>query len=124
MANRVSVSFMVRGIVRKEPDGFVAGYPRLELYSQGDSPEQAKENAREALRLWFGSCIDRGTLGEALRELGWHRAPDDATDAGGVSADAEHIMIVRHLEDSLGEPWEDTITIPAYQAAEFNAAIG
>ncbi|HEV8239852.1 MAG TPA: hypothetical protein VGS57_10835 [Thermoanaerobaculia bacterium] len=107
----------VRGVVRREDDVWVAGFPRLDVYSQGDSAGEAKENASDALRLWVASCLDRGTLGEALRELGWHRYPEVARPP----ATPDHGAGV-HLEDVLGEAWEEEIDIPAYEAAEFVAA--
>ncbi|HET9767956.1 MAG TPA: type II toxin-antitoxin system HicB family antitoxin [Thermoanaerobaculia bacterium] len=75
--NQVVVSVRVRGVLKREGEGWVAGFPRLDVYSQGDTIEEAKANASDALRLWVDSCLDRGTLGEALRDLGWHRYPDD-----------------------------------------------
>jgi predicted RNase H-like HicB family nuclease len=115
MTNQLLVCVRVRGVFRPEGDTWVAGFPRLDVYSQGDTAEQAKANAADALRLWIDSCLDRGTLGDALRDLGWHRAK------GSDSGDAER-MEVHHLEDVLGEPWEQQIEIPAYQAAELHAA--
>lgn len=118
MSNALFVLAKVRGIVREDGDFFIAGYPRLEVYSQGDSVEEAKENARDALRLWLESCLDRETLGDALVELGWQRSHEPA-EPEGVEAESIHVV---HLDDALGEPWEDEITIPAFQAAELLAA--
>lgn len=117
--NEVLVSVRVHGVLRPEGDGWVAGFPRLDLYSQGDTVEEAKENAADALRLWVDSCLDRGTLGDALRELGWHRYPDGSASA--QHDDVERIEM-HPLEDVLGEPWEQQIEVPAYQAAELLAA--
>jgi predicted RNase H-like HicB family nuclease len=117
--NQVLVFVRVRGILKQEGDVWVAGFPRLDVYSQGDTADDAKENASEALRLWVDSCLDRGTLGEALRELGWHRFAEGITPAR--SEEDERVEVGR-LEDVLGEPWEQQIEIPAYQAAEFLAA--
>jgi predicted RNase H-like HicB family nuclease len=117
MANAIFVLVKVRGVLREEEGVYVAGFPRLEIYSQGDSPDDAKEAARDALRLWLDSCIERGTLGDALRELGWHRGRPSEKPLDEADGD-EEIRVV-HLEDALGEPWEEAITVPAYQAAEF-----
>lgn len=40
-------------IIEREGDGFVALCPELDIASQGDSIEQARENLREALELFF-----------------------------------------------------------------------
>lgn len=40
-------------IIEREGDGFVALCPELDIASQGDSVEQARENLREALELFL-----------------------------------------------------------------------
>ncbi len=40
-------------IVSREADGYVALCPELDIASQGDSIEEARENLREALELFF-----------------------------------------------------------------------
>ena len=40
-------------IIEREGDGYVALCPELDIASQGDSIEQARENLREALELFF-----------------------------------------------------------------------
>ncbi len=109
----------VRGVLRQDDGMWVAGFPRLDVYSQGDTPDEAKANAEQALRVWTESCLDRGTLGAALVELGWHRHSQPSA-ASGLGED-ERIDVL-HLEDELGEPWEGQLEIPAYEAAEFIAA--
>jgi predicted RNase H-like HicB family nuclease len=119
--NQVVVSARVRGVLKRDGESWVAGFPRLDVYSQGDTVEEAKANASDALRLWVDSCLDRGTLGEALRDLGWHRYPDGSAP---TPSDGEEQIELHHLEDVLGEPWEQQIEVPAYQAAELLAVSG
>ena len=40
-------------IIQRENDGFVALCPELDVASQGDTVEAARENLREALELFF-----------------------------------------------------------------------
>lgn len=40
-------------IIEREGDGYVALCPELDVASQGDSIEQARDNLREALELFF-----------------------------------------------------------------------
>jgi predicted RNase H-like HicB family nuclease len=40
-------------IIEREGDGYVALCPELDIASQGDTIEQARENLREALELFF-----------------------------------------------------------------------
>jgi predicted RNase H-like HicB family nuclease len=41
------------GIIEREGDGYVALCPELDIASQGDSVEQARDNLVEALELFF-----------------------------------------------------------------------
>lgn len=40
-------------IIEKEKDGYVSLCPELDIASQGDTVEQAKDNLKEALELFF-----------------------------------------------------------------------
>jgi predicted RNase H-like HicB family nuclease len=40
-------------IIEREDDGYVSLCPELDIASQGDSIEEARENLREALELFF-----------------------------------------------------------------------
>jgi len=40
-------------IIEREGDGYVSLCPELDISSQGDSVEQARDNLREALELFF-----------------------------------------------------------------------
>lgn len=40
-------------IIEREADGYVSLCPELDIASQGDSVEQARENLAEALELFF-----------------------------------------------------------------------
>ena len=50
-------------LIQREGDGFVALCPELDIASQGDSVQQAHDDLREALELFFESAsqeeIDR-----------------------------------------------------------------
>lgn len=40
-------------VIEREGDGYVALCPELDIASQGDSIEEARDNLREALELFF-----------------------------------------------------------------------
>jgi len=40
-------------IIEREGDGYVALCPELDIVSQGDTVQQARDNLREALELFF-----------------------------------------------------------------------
>jgi predicted RNase H-like HicB family nuclease len=49
----------------------LASCPILDVHSQGASLKEAKKNLAEALKLFFVSCFERGTLDAALKECGF-----------------------------------------------------
>jgi len=56
-------------IIYREGEGFVALCPELDIASQGDTVEAARDNLREALELFFesASCAEiEKRLGEEL----------------------------------------------------------
>lgn len=57
--------------ISKKGKWVVASCPALDIFSQGDTEEEAKNNLSEALSLFFSSCIDRGTLDDVLKECGF-----------------------------------------------------
>ena len=50
-------------IIEREGDGYVSLCPELDIASQGDRVEQARDNLREALGLFNPSSASRGCLG-------------------------------------------------------------
>jgi len=40
-------------LIRHEPEGFVALCPELDIASQGETAEEARQNLQEALELFF-----------------------------------------------------------------------
>lgn len=55
----------------KEGRAVIAYTPALDLSSQGASHEAAARSLVQAIRLWFDSCYERGTLEAALKECGF-----------------------------------------------------
>ncbi len=45
------------------------GHMEVVVMTQASSRKQALQSLREAVELWFESCIDRGVLDAALREV-------------------------------------------------------
>lgn len=79
MRGAIQVAFNLFGTVKREGDWFVAYCPPLDLTTQGRTPSEAKRNLMEASELFIISCLERGTLDQALIELGFvpaKRAPE------------------------------------------------
>ena len=47
------MSRVLTAIIEREDDGYVSLCPELDIASQGDSIESARENLREAIELFF-----------------------------------------------------------------------
>lgn len=118
VGNQLVIDLRVLGVVWEEDGIWVAGFPRLEVFSQGQTPEEAKNAAREALGLWVRSCLDRGTLDAALRELNWHASKGDDPEAQSGTSESVTVSAI----EPKGEPWEGHVAIPAYQASAFLSA--
>jgi len=54
-------------LIHREGDGFVSLCPELDIASQGDSIESARDNLREALELFF-ECASPHEIQNRLRE--------------------------------------------------------
>jgi predicted RNase H-like HicB family nuclease len=54
-------------VIHRERDGFVALCPELDIASQGDTIEAARDNLREALELFF-ECASPSEVEERLGE--------------------------------------------------------
>lgn len=62
----------------KEVEQWVAFSPALDLYSQGDTKEEALRNIHEAVSLFLGTCYEQGTLNAVLMERGFRAGTDQA----------------------------------------------
>lgn len=58
-------------ISREKPGLYVSYCPALDLYSQGKTIREAKENITEATCLFLESCLQRNTLNEVLQGCGF-----------------------------------------------------
>jgi hypothetical protein len=116
LADTVEISVRLRCFLRRLPRRrWSAGCPSLNVYSQGSSKEDAKRCLREAIELWLESCLERGTLDEALRESGFRIA--DWSEPASANGDEIAISSLAEDEGVLGDSFPLDITIPAYQAA-------
>lgn len=57
--------------ILREGKRYIAYSPALDLSTAGKTYIQAKKRFGEAVNIFFEETLKRGTLGEALRELGW-----------------------------------------------------
>ena len=53
------MKYSLTAIIEREGDGYVALCPEIDIASQGDTIEQARENLREALELFFEAASSK-----------------------------------------------------------------
>ena len=68
--------------LRREGGTWVAWCQALDVLSQAETEQGAKEALREAVELWFGSCVARGVLAEALLSVGFVGLPEGKATSG------------------------------------------
>ena len=68
-----TVTVKTPGIVFFSEIAYVAGSTALDIYSQGDTEEEAIEMAKEAITLTLECIAEDGTLDEHLRSCGLKR---------------------------------------------------
>jgi predicted RNase H-like HicB family nuclease len=59
------------GMLKREGDWYIAHCPPLDITTQGRTQAEARRNLSEASELFVVSCLERGSLDQALRELGF-----------------------------------------------------
>ncbi len=67
----IRAEFHLFGNIKKRGKWYIAYCPPLDLSTQGKNLAEAKANLIEAAELFIVSCLERGTLDQALRELGF-----------------------------------------------------
>lgn len=108
---RVSVKLNTRVVSFRQGKVWVAGAPNFDVFSQGGTREKAVAHLREALDLWFESCLSRGTLDGALRELGFHLG-DALAPSTEVIVEIDKELNIQHQKELSFRNL--TIEIPAF----------
>jgi len=67
----VQAEFKLFGVIKRQGDWYIAHCPPLDVTTQGRTFDEAKKNLIEASQLFIVSCLERGTLDQALKELGF-----------------------------------------------------
>ena len=84
---RVEIDLSARSY--KGSVGYVSCCPALDVYSQGDTEEEAHSNLREAVQLFISSCYERGTLDDVLKSSGFVSS-DDSVEPRGIVNHGSH----------------------------------
>ena len=71
----ISVRFQIR--FREHHRTWIVECPALGVVTQGKTKQSAIKSLRDAIELWFESCIARNVLHEALTECGFDRTKNE-----------------------------------------------
>ena len=66
----ISIEFELPARIRKKGAWFISSCPLLDVFSQGQTREEAERNLVDALASFLTSCYERGMLDAVLRESG------------------------------------------------------
>ena len=117
MREEIRLEVRLTGYVRREGRKWVAVCPALGVASQGRDRADAERCLQQAVEIWIDSCVERGTLEQALRECGFRPASWVPPVSAAVG---ERVGVSRRqaAPEVLGSEFGLEISVPAYQAAQ------
>lgn len=78
-------SVRLRAVYRRDGRSWIAAAPALQVGTQERTKKAALQGLREAVEAWFESCVSRGVLDQALREVGFKKmAPGESLAKAGL----------------------------------------
>jgi predicted RNase H-like HicB family nuclease len=121
----VALSVKLEARTRYDGSVWLAWCPPLDVMTQAENEQRALASLREAVELWFESCIARNVLDQALTEAGFHRrhrgddVPSDASFFVRVSEEQSQVASVGASTTAAFTRERDIeVSIPAYIAAQ------
>lgn len=89
----IRVNLHLPAVIIKKPKWYVSHCPALDVYSQGDTEDEAKRNLIEAITAFMISCHERGTLDAVLKECGF--VPDYSANlkTATIEDDSDYIDV-------------------------------
>ena len=87
----------LRAWFRRDGQQWIVWCPALDVMTQSRTRKRALESLREAVELWFESCIEREVLDGALKELGFAKA----AHSEALPPDADQIKIIEYTAQQL-----------------------
>jgi len=91
--SKLNISLNLPVSFLKEGSRYVAYTPALDLSTSGDTLEQARRRFTEAVESFFEETLDKGTLDQALSDLGWQKTRNRWNPPVVVSHDTEEIRV-------------------------------
>jgi predicted RNase H-like HicB family nuclease len=119
--SEITLSIHLEVGTRRDGNAWVAWCLPLDVLSQGATKSQAISSLKEAVELWFESCLRRNVLDQALVEAGFKRAKEGETipsDASVISLHEKRKIARRRVSKPSNYI---TVSVPAYTARHAGA---
>ena len=94
---RTGYKVRLRAWFRRDGQQWIVWCPALDVMTQSRTRQGALESLREAVELWFESCIEREVLDGALKELGLAKA----AQSDALPPDADQIKVIEYVPQHL-----------------------
>lgn len=92
-----TVEFALSVIVIKEGNSLIAHSPALDLSTVGDTFDEAKKRFVEAVGIFFEEITEKGTVDQALTELGWEKKNNEYIPPMIVGSSTENFTVPRFV---------------------------
>ncbi len=79
--------------ITKEDEHFIAYTPALDLSTSADSVEEVKKRFDEVVQIFFEELIEKDTLDDVLKELGWKKVDKKWSPPVVIENDFEKVKI-------------------------------
>ena len=119
ISGSVTLSIKLEAATRQEGKVWLAWRPPLDVTTQADTKQSAIASLKQAVELWFESCIARNVLEAALLEAGFCKMKPGETPPRNTSVVKVHAPQSAHSFQVTGDYIE--VSIPAYIAAQCSA---
>lgn len=73
LMTKTRLQFNLPVLIIREDEAFIAYTPALDLSTVGKTFDEAKKRFEEVVNIFFEEILAKGTVDEALAELGWHK---------------------------------------------------
>ena len=110
----VTLTVRLEAAFKQDDEQWIAWCLPLDILTQAETKKAAKSALREAVTLWFDSCIERGALDDALRECGFLRCKPGECPPDGTSV--VHLQSHRNIPMTDFTPDYIEVNVPAYIA--------
>ncbi len=113
----IELTVRLQAAFRQEGGSWLAWCLPLDIMTQAESKSAAFGALKEAVDLWFESCIARGVLEDALSEVGFQ----PIKPGEHIPADASIVTVSeppRAIRDAFTASEDFEIKVPAYIAAK------